>query len=183
MKMIVFVALLAAAGCSKKAASDCDASIAKGMDSFEAAVKASMSNPQMQENRMTMLTKLRGTLTQRCNEDKWPAEVVTCFTTVASMKDMQACQAKLSEEQRTKLIAEIRQVMMSSMGSMRMPNGVPGHPPGLAPGGSGAPETTGGAPGAPAGSAAPPAGSAAAPTSPAPAGSAAGSAAGSGGGW
>jgi hypothetical protein len=187
MKTIVFVALLAAAGCSKKT-SDCDASIGKGMDNFAASVKTSAPNPQLQETRLNMISKLRGTLTQRCNEDKWQAEVVTCFTTVGSMKDMQTCQAKLSDEQRTKLVNEIRQVMMGSMGSMRMPNGLPGHPPMLGSagaGGSGGPEAIGGMPGSRAGSApAPaPAGSAQAPASPAPpaaAGSAA-PAAGSGG--
>jgi hypothetical protein len=170
MKTIAFVALLAAAGCSKKTP-DCDASIGKGMDNFAASVKTSAPNPQLQETRLTMISKLRGTLTQRCNEDKWPAEAVTCFTTVGSMKDMQTCQAKLSDEQRTKLVNEIRQVMMGSMGSMRMPNGLPGHPPMLGSAGSGGPEATGGMPGSHAGSApapAVPAGSAQAPASPAP---------------
>jgi hypothetical protein len=164
MKMIVFVALLAAAGCSKKTA-DCEASIGKGMDNLEASVKAAKSNPQMQDNRLTVLTKLRGTLTQRCNEDKWPAEVVSCFATVVSMKDMQGCQAKLSNDQRSKLVTEIRQVMVGSMGAMRMPGGVPGHPPMLAPGSAGgAPGAPGGdTPGSPAGSAAAPGGAGAAP--------------------
>jgi hypothetical protein len=173
MKRIVFVALLAAAGCSKKSP-DCDGSIGKGMDSFAASVKTSGLNPQMQAARMDVVTKLRGTLTQRCNDDKWPAEVVSCFATAGSMKGMQACQADLSNEQRTRLLTEIRQIMMGS-GSMRMPGGVgvPGHPPTLAPGGagSGAPETSGGGmPGshdspapAPAGSASAPVGSAGAP--------------------
>jgi hypothetical protein len=198
MKMIVFVALLAAVGCSKKT-SDCDASIGKGLDNFAASVQASAPNPQMQETRLKIISKLRGTLTQRCNEDQWPAEVVSCFTTVASMKDMQSCQAKLSNEQHTKLVNEVRQVMMGSAGSMRMPSGVPGHPPMLTPG-SGAPEASGAMPGAPAGAAAPPAGAAGppagsaappaasvqAPASPAPpaaAGSAAPSRAAGSNGW
>jgi hypothetical protein len=169
MKTIVFVALLAAAGCSKQA-SDCETSINKGMDNFAASVKTAGLNPAMQTARMDVVTKLRTTLTQRCNEDKWPAEVVSCFTTVATMKEMQACQSKLSNEQRTKLVGEIRQIMM---GAMRMPNGVPGHPSTLAPGGAGsaAPDGSGGMAGShpdpAAGSAAPASGSAPA-TPPAP---------------
>lgn len=188
MKTMVFVALLAAAGCSKKS-SDCDASIGKGMDSFAATVKAS-APPQMQEARLTVISKLRGTLTQRCTEDKWPADVVSCFTTVVSMKDMQTCQAKLNEEQRTKLVSEIRQVMMSSMGSMRMPPGLPGHPPMLGSAGAGGSGASGGMPGAHAdpapGSAAVPAGSTGAPATtspPGPAGSAAPAPAAGSNGW
>jgi hypothetical protein len=116
MKTIMFVVLLAAAGCSKKG-SDCDASIGKGIDTFAATIKASAPNPQIQENKLGMLSKLRGTLTQRCTEDKWSPEVVSCFATVVMMKDMQACQAKLGSEQRTRLLAEVREIMMSTMGT------------------------------------------------------------------
>jgi hypothetical protein len=154
MKTIVLVALLAflaAAGCSKKT-SDCDAAIGKGIDNFAASVKTEAPNPQVQETRLTVIGKLRGALTQRCTEDKWPAEVVSCFRTVVSMKDMQGCQAKLGEAQRSKLLTQVRQVMMGSMGP-RMPVGMSGHPPMLA--------GSGGA--APVGSAAPPAGGSAAP--------------------
>jgi hypothetical protein len=159
MKTIMFVALVAAAGCSKTG-SDCDASIGKGIDSFAATIKASAPNPQIQENKLSTLGKLRGTLTQRCTEDKWTPEVVSCFATVVTMKDMQACQGKLSGEQRTRLLEEVREIMMSTMGA-RMPPG---------PAGAELPGGTGGSAAAPAGSVASPAGSAAAP---APAGSAA----------
>jgi hypothetical protein len=170
MKTIVFVAFLAAAGCSKKGP-DCEASIGKGLDSFAAQVKSSASDPKM----LDVIGKLRGALTQRCTEDKWPDEVVACFATVTKREDMKRCQAKLGEEQRTKLQNEIRQVMMGSMGSMS-PN-LPGHPATLgsaAAVGSGAPEAPGAAAGSPApGAAAPGAGSAGTPTPSAPAGSAA----------
>ena len=168
MKTIVLVALLAAVGCSKKT-SDCDAAISKGMDNFASSIKTDAPNAQAQETRLTVISKLRVTLTQRCNEDKWPAEVVSCFTTVSRKKDMQACQAKQGEAQRTKLLTEIRQVMMGSLGS-RMPSGTAGHPTMLA--GSGDP---GGTPAAPsgtpamAGSPSPASGSPAAGGTPAPA--------------
>lgn len=163
MKTIIFVALFAAAGCSKKG-SDCEVAIGKGIDHFTATIKTSAPNPQIQENKLGMLNKLGATLTRRCTEDKWSPEVVSCFAAVAAMKDMQDCQAKLSAEQHAKLRDEIRETMMSSMGRMpgRSGSGGSGEPSGLA---------------APAGSAAAPAGSAAAPaesaTPPASAGSAA----------
>lgn len=145
MKTIMFVVLLAAAGCSKKG-SDCDASIGKGIDTFAATIKASAPNPQIQENKLGRLGKLRGTLTQRCTEDKWAPEVVSCFATVAAMKDLQACQQKLSTDQRTRLLAEVREIQMSTMGT-RVSAGLAGS----------------GGPNGPDGSATAPAGSDAAP--------------------
>ena len=185
MKMIVLVAVLAAAACSKKR-SDCDAAIAKAMDNFAASIKADSPNPQVQDTRLHVIGKLRGTLTQRCTEDKWPAEVVSCFATVVAMKDMQACQARLAEAQRTKLLAEIRQVMMGSMGPRMMPSGMAGHPATLAgsgaPSGAAAPAGAGGSAAPPVGGAAasPASGSAAAPPAGSAAAPAAGSAAGAG---
>jgi hypothetical protein len=117
---------------------------------------------------MNVIGKLRGRLTERCNEDKWPPEVVSCFATVASLKEMQACQGKLNEDQRTKLLSEIRQVMMGARGDSRMPPGLGGHPPMLGSPGPGAPggDTAGSAPAA-AGSAAAPAPTGSAAPSPA----------------
>jgi hypothetical protein len=160
MKMIMFVALLAAAGCSKKG-SDCEVSIGQGIEGFAATIKAKAPNPQIQESKLGMLGKLRGTLTQRCTEDKWAPEVVSCFATVAAMKDMQACQQKLSTDQRTRLLQEVRGIMVTSMGA-RVSSDLAGAPAGST--------DPGGAAAAPAGGTATPPGSAAAP---APAGSAA----------
>ncbi len=152
MKMIVLVALLASAACSKKTA-DCDASITKGMDNFATTVK-SRAPAQMQQTMLTVVGKLKTTLVGRCTQDGWSPEVGTCFETVSSQKEVQACLGKLPEDQRTKVTGEIRQVMMSSMGP-RMPPGA-GHPQMLngssGPGASGGPGA--GAPGGPGGPAA-----------------------------
>jgi len=146
MKTIMFVALLAAAGCSKKG-SDCEVSIGQGIEGFAATIKAKAPNPQIQESKLGMLGKLRGTLTQRCTQDKWAPEVVSCFATVAAMKDLQACQQKLSTDQRTRLTEEIRGIMVTSMGA-RVSSDLAGAPAGSGGmGGEAAP--------APAGSAAP----------------------------
>ena len=163
MKTIVLVALLAAAGCSKKG-SDCDASIEKGMDKIAAEVKkANAPNPQQNESRLSLIAKVKGALIQRCNEDKWPSEVVSCYTTIASSKDAQACQAKLNPEQQQKLNGALRPIMRSAMGGSRMPPDVAGHPAMLP--GSGDPAA------APEGSTAAPAGATAPTGSTGPAGS------------
>ena len=167
MKMIVFVALLAAAGCgSKKSGSDCAASISKGMENFTPKVKSGATDPQIQESKLARLEKLKVALIERCVADKWAPEVLACFNTVANLTVMKVCQDKLTSEQRTKLKADLHEVEMDMMGG-RMPGDMAGHP--SAPPGAEAP---GGSAAAPAGSAAAPApaGSAAAP---APAGSAA----------
>jgi len=166
MKMIVFVALLAAAGCSKKK-SDCEVSIGQGIENFAPKVKTSAASPQIQEDKLGRLDKLKGALTQRCTTDKWAPEVVACFATVSSLPAMQACEAKLTSEQHTKLDEDLRDVFMSSMGGR--PSGGPAGQPSTPPG-SGGPGDPGGAGAAPAGAGAAPEGSAAAP---APAGAAA----------
>lgn len=143
MKTIMLIALLAAAGCSKKS-SDCDAAIAKGMNNLTETIKSRASGPQQEQN-LAMLDKIKGVVTKHCNEDKWPAEVVNCMTTVTNQRDMRACQDKLSTEQKQKITTDIQQIML---GSMRMPPGA-GHPPGLAGSGASDPGTTGAAPAAP----------------------------------
>jgi hypothetical protein len=196
MKTIVLVALLAASGCSKKASSsDCDAPINKGMDNFAATVKSRGSNAPMQGAMLAVIEKLRTTFTQRCHDDQWAPEAAACFGTVASQREVQACEAKLTDPQRTKLTNEVREIMMSSM---RMPTGVPGHPQMLqgsdGPAGASVPPSgaapSGAAPAGAAPAGAAPSGAApagAAPSGAAPAGSAAGSgaapAAGGSGGW
>lgn len=159
MKKIALVALafLAAAGCgNKKGGSDCDAAIAKGIENFSKGIKEHAPNPQIVERMMGMMDKLKGVLTERCKADSWPPEVVSCFTTVNDRKDMQACQNKLSPDQKSKLTGEIAQVMMSAGGmgmGQRMPPGIPGHPDTLSGNtGSGAAGGPAAAPGTPAGS-------------------------------
>jgi hypothetical protein len=156
MKMIVFVALLAAAGCgNKKSGSDCEAAISKGMENFAPKVKMGATDPQIQESKLARLEKLKGALVQRCIADHWAPEVVTCFNTVANLTVMKVCQDKLTSEQRTRLKADLHDIEMDMMGGR-----------GSTPPGSEAPRDPGGSTTAPAGSAADPAGSAAAPAAP-----------------
>ena len=191
MKKIVFVALLAAAGCgSKKGGSDCDAAIAKAIENFSKSIKEHAPNPQIVDRMMSMMDKLKGVLTERCKADNWPPEVVSCFPTASNPRDMQACQSKLNPEQTSKLRADLAKVMPSAGMDMnrRMPPGMAGHPetltgntgsgaaaaPGTPPGPPGSSDT----PAAP-GTAAPPASPPAPPGTAAPAGSTAPPASGS----
>jgi len=173
MKTMWLVALLAAAGCSKKTA-DCEASIGKGTDTLASEIKTrAASNPQRRDAMLSRIGKLKTALTQHCTEDHWSPEALACFTTVASRDDLVACGDKLTDEQRGKMRAELGDLRRGS----RMP-GMPGHPAMLAgsnappaPGADGAGPGSGAAsPGsAPvtAGSVAPPAGAGSAVASPA----------------
>jgi hypothetical protein len=168
MKTIVIVALLAAAaGCGgKKSGSDCEAAIAKGMENASKVIKERMA-PQIAERNMGVMDKVKGVLVERCKADGWPPEVVSCFTTVSGIRDMQVCQGKLTSEQASKLTADLSKVM-TGLGAMRMgehmPPGMPGHPESL--------QGAGAAPGSPP-AAKPPAGSPDTPAAPAAAPSAA----------
>jgi hypothetical protein len=180
MKKIVLVALLAAAaGCgSKKTGPDCEAAIAKGMENTIKVLKERVPNPQVVEANLGTMGKVKGVLIERCKADGWPPEVVSCFTTVSGIKDMESCQGKLTAEQASKLTTDLSKIMMGAAG-MRMgsmPPGMSGHPeklvpsngsdatagsppaPGATAGSSDTPATPGAA--APAGSAAPASGSA-----------------------
>jgi hypothetical protein len=169
MKKIILVALVAAAaGCgSKKAGSECDAAITKGVENFTKNIKEHAPNPQITERMIGMMDKLKGVLIERCKADSWAPEVVSCFTTVSGIRDMQVCQGKLTSEQASKLTADLSKVM-TGLGAMRMgehmPPGMPGHPESL--------QGAGAAPGSPP-AAKPPAGSPDTPAAPAAAPSAA----------
>jgi hypothetical protein len=167
MKTIMLITLLAAAGCGGKKTDNsaepsaaCADSINKGMDGMTAALKARGSNAEVPEALLGVLGKLRTALTERCTQDQWSSEALACYKAVTSQPEVRACQAKLTQDQRTKLSAQLRQVMM---GGAQMPPGMSGHPPALQGAGSsppgGPPAATPGAaadPGAPAGSAAAP---------------------------
>jgi hypothetical protein len=184
MKNIVLVALLVAAGCSKKGP-DCSAAIGKGIDRYLDGAKQTAAGSPRGESTLKLGDKLKAAMTQRCTDDKWQTDVVVCFGNVVTSADLKACQDRLTRDQRTKLDNVVFPIMMGGMGvnGARMPPGLAGHPPMLAGSASGSGDAPGSAappageavnPGAAAGSgAAPAAGSGAAP--------AAGSAA--GGGW
>jgi len=156
-KTVLVVLLAAAAGCgSKKSGPDCEAAITKGFENSIKVLKERVSDPQMVEASLGIMTKAKGVLIARCKADGWSPEVVACFTTASGVRDMQSCQSKLPPEQRSKLTADLSAVMTGVPGMQmggRMPPGMSGHPETLMPNpGSGAPAAAAPAPGAPAGS-------------------------------
>jgi len=184
MKKIVLVALLVAAGCSKKG-SDCSAAVGRGIDRYLDGAKQTAAGSPKGETTLKLADKLKAAMIQRCTDDKWQADVVMCFGNAATSADLKACQDKLTRDQRTKLDTVVFPIMMGGMGvnGARMPTGLAGHPAMLAGSASG----SGDGPGSAAAPTAPPAGEAANPGAAAGSGAApaaapgAGSAA--GGGW
>ncbi|HEY0482571.1 MAG TPA: hypothetical protein VGD37_33850 [Kofleriaceae bacterium] len=124
-------ALLGAAGCSKKS-SDCSAAIAQGIDRYLAAAKQAAAGSPRLAAIPKIQDQLKTAMTQRCNDDHWQAEAVSCFGKVASAGDMKACEDKLSRDQRTKLDTDLLPIMMGGMGATgsQMPP-LAGHPAAL----------------------------------------------------
>jgi len=142
MKKILFVAALAViGGCKKKSATESGPSCADAVSKAVGAMPAGPTGGEVQD-------KLKSIMTTRCTEDKWTAAALNCYaTTVTDMASMKKCREMLSQDQQTKLMTEIRSVMMGAAGA----GGGPMHGGG-APTGSDTP-----APAAPTGSAAAPA--------------------------
>jgi hypothetical protein len=161
MKKIMLMVLLAAAGCSKKGP-DCSAAVDKGIDGYIAAMKQIAARSSGFDISKTA-GPLKAALTQRCTEDKWQPEVVTCIGSATGPDSMKACEEKMTPDQKTKLDLQVRSVMRDATGASgsHMPPGVDGHPATLggAANGSAAPS------GDPSGSSAP-GGAEAAPASP-----------------
>jgi len=133
MKMLLLIAALAMAGCSKK--SDAGSAQAGGAgacgDAIAKAVGAMPGGPGAGD----VQAKLKTILTTRCTEDKWPAAVVDCYATKATdMASMKQCRELLPPDQQQAVMGEIRAVMMGAGGAGPM-HGAGGP---AAPGGPGA---------------------------------------------
>ena len=137
MKTIgLLVALTLFAGCKKggSAASQCSDAISKGVDKMIALRKEKMEQagvpPEMKakmDERAKKMDEVSGALkqaiTNRCTEDKWPADVIKCYGDATSMEELRTCREKLPADQQAKLRNEEMQVMMKSMGGA---GGMPG---------------------------------------------------------
>ena len=158
MKLVMVLALLAAA-CSKKGGgSDCDAATSRGVDQT-IAKRRGADAPPMTPEEQKVPDKLKGVLAKACVDDKWSKEVIDCFKTA---EDIAMCKEKLTPEQRASYTRNVMQVMMGSRGSGGMPpHGMPGGMPGGPMTGSQptTPPPPSGSDTPPAGSAPPPAGS------------------------
>ncbi|HEX7839311.1 MAG TPA: hypothetical protein VF469_17660, partial [Kofleriaceae bacterium] len=125
---LALLSLLAAGGCSKKGP-DCSAAVDKGVDGYIAAVKKiAGSSPRLDIAKIA--GPLKAAMTQRCNDDKWQPDVVTCIGKTTSSDDLKACEEKLTRDQRAKLDAQVFSITMGGIGASgsRMPPGLDGHP-------------------------------------------------------
>jgi hypothetical protein len=140
MKAILFCSALALVGfgCKKgSSASSCADAINKGVDTMMAAGAKRMEGapPDMKAKMDETAVKLKGVITNRCTEDKWPAEVIDCYSKAQKRTDLRDCRNKLPEDQQQKLQSEEQAVMLGAgFGGMR-PHGDMGgtgmadHPP------------------------------------------------------
>src|SRR5262245_51169199 len=106
MNKIVLLALLYAAGCSKKGP-DCATAVGTGMDRYVATAQKAAAGTPLAEAAARMGDKLKVAMTQRCTEDKWQSEAVACFAAVTKAADLKACEHKLNRDQRARLDAAV----------------------------------------------------------------------------
>jgi hypothetical protein len=125
MKAILFCSALAlvGAGCKKgSSASSCADAINKGVDTMMAAGAKRMEGapPEMKAKMDEMAVKLKGVITNRCTEDKWPADVIDCYSKAQKRTDLRDCRNKLPADQQAKLQSEETSVMLGAgFGGMR----------------------------------------------------------------
>ena len=111
MIKILFAAALVLTGCSKK--SETTASGPSCAEAVSKAVGAMPGGPGGGE----VQAKLEKIMTARCTEDTWSPAALNCYaTTVSDMASMKKCREMLTQDQQTKLMAEIRAVMMGAAG-------------------------------------------------------------------
>ena len=139
MKTILLCTALAFLGCKKgSSASDCAGAVTKGVDTMMAAGAKRMEGApaDMKAKMDDASVKLKGVMTNRCTEDKWSADVISCYAGASKREDLRNCRAKLPPEQAAKLQKEEMDVMMGAgFGGMRgggmgghMGDGSGGHP-------------------------------------------------------
>lgn len=126
MKSIACLALFAAAACSKPAA-DCDAAIHKAMDSAAAQLGDPSNSPAIRQAMMAVVAELRPALSNRCKVDHWSPAAIACVAAITKFDGMEACQVKLTSDQRAKLDAAMSVIRRHLMES-RMPTGAAGPP-------------------------------------------------------
>jgi hypothetical protein len=131
VRLVACVALAAAlAGCGKRgnqATAQCAEAAQKGVDAMVALTKERLAKAQLppevrakMEERTKKLEelapRLRAVITNRCVDDKWPAEVIECTGKVTTMDDVRTCRAKLTPEQQAKVQKEEMDLYAGAMG-------------------------------------------------------------------
>ena len=118
MKIIAMLALAFAVACGGKKD---DASATAGPSCTDAAHAAAtaLTAKAPAEQQAALADKahqLEGVLVKHCTEDKWSADVITCYQTANGMMAMKACRTKLPQDQAQKLLADEIGVMSAGMG-------------------------------------------------------------------
>jgi len=109
MKSILFVTALALVGCSKKTeggGDPCGAAINSAVDKMIAS-RGADAPPAMTE----IANKLRSLMATHCRDDKWPADVISCFSTATDQPSMKKCRQLLPQDLAQKLQTDIIKVM------------------------------------------------------------------------
>ncbi|MFN0251275.1 MAG: hypothetical protein ACKV2T_30650 [Kofleriaceae bacterium] len=116
MKALFFVSALVLVGCSKKESATgdpCGAAVNGAVDRMIASNKG--GPPQANE----IAEKLRTLMTQRCRDDKWPAEVLECYGKASDQPSMRTCRQKLPPELGQRLQMDIMKVMSAGAAGAR----------------------------------------------------------------
>jgi outer membrane murein-binding lipoprotein Lpp len=130
----VALAAVLAAGCGSKASdtpaasdtSTCAGAVdAAGVSLMDARKKTiadrlgSATDPQKEsrliERAQKVIDQVKAPLLARCTEDKWPAEVLTCLTTVRKQEELRGCIGKLPTDQAERATAEIMKTMQANI--------------------------------------------------------------------
>jgi hypothetical protein len=171
MKKLILVAALAVpalVGCKKggAAAGDCAGATASAMKMAEGSMAA--MPPEAQEMMKKAMGPMSAMMTKVCVDGKWSAAVTDCMKAAKDEKAGKACEAKLTDAQRTAMNAASKAMQDDMMKAMTPPtppamDGSGSAAPAMDGSGSAAPAMDGSGSAAPAmdGSAAPAAGSAA----------------------
>jgi hypothetical protein len=126
MKTIILAAALCVVACSKKsddgggggttsAGGGTCTDAAKGVDQMMSRAGGAAS----EADKASMAARgeqLKSIIVKHCSDDKWPADVIDCYTKAGSMPELKTCRSKLPPEQSQRLQAEIMQVMMAGGG-------------------------------------------------------------------
>jgi hypothetical protein len=132
MKRAAIAVLLVAGACGKtqetpSSAASCATAAKSAVETMVKRAKDRIASSPMPEDirakmeeRTNKLDELRprfvALITNRCTDDKWPADVVNCYGKAAGVEDMRACRGKLAQELQNKLMREEMDLMAGAMG-------------------------------------------------------------------
>lgn len=128
--MRLVIVLVVALGCGKRAdtaTSKCAEAAQQGVDAMVARAKDRLAKAPLPPDVRTKMEerthkleelapRLRAVLTNRCVDDKWPAEVISCHAKASTMDEVRKCRAQLSPEQLARVQREELDLMAGAMG-------------------------------------------------------------------